>query len=555
MKKFQVLIILTCLATFAHAQDYAALGDSCFKVKNYQAAAENYELFLEKVESRSNRMAYQAAKSWSLVGNKDKALAAVKKYVDNNYLNEYYMFSDQLIKEPTLDLLKNDTRWKEIIAVVLKNEVLYKQAEQKKVDSLIAYQAALEKQGLLHRLNFNGPVASIYQQLKAYNAYPKINRQLLSMQFKFNDTLHNSFSVILPKDYDPTRKYPLLFFLHGAVRGNTRYSDYSDKRDTTGWNRYYTKYANINKVIMVYPSGTKDYNWMFPDKGFYMIPAILTQIKNVVNVDDDKVFISGHSNGATGSFSYAMKQPSPFTGFYGFNTRPEVLTGGTYIRNLLNRSFFNVSTDEDYYYPPAAHDSLNKVMKALHADYQDHRYNGFPHWFPAFKESEPAYQLLFDDLIKRKRNAFQPNIQWETDDTKYGRCDWISITSLDTLAAIAPWQKLINFKITKWVKLDKDDEAIFVDTVKNGFNYRKRSAAVKAQYANNTFRISTSRVKAFKLYISPDMIDMGKPVTVILNDKVYFKGKIVYDKNFMVREFTNSLDRSAIWVNELAIQL
>ncbi|MBB2148310.1 alpha/beta hydrolase-fold protein [Pedobacter gandavensis] len=543
------------MATFAHAQDYALLGDSCFQVKNYQAAAENYELFLEKVESRSNIIAYRAAKSWSLLGNKEKALVAVKKYVANNYINRYHIFGDQLTKEPIFDLLKDDARWKEIIAGVFEKEALYRQAEQKKVDSLVAYQAALEKQGILHQLNFSGNVASVYHQLKTYSAYPKINRQLLSMQFKFNDTLHNSFSVILPKDYDPKRKYPLLFFLHGAVKGNTRYTDYSDTRDTTGWNRFYTKYAAINKVIMVYPSGNRDYNWMFPDKGFYMIPGILTQIKNLINVDDDKVFISGHSNGATGSFSYAMKQPSPFTGFYGFNTRPEVLTGGTYIRNLLNRSFFNVSTDQDYYYPPAAHDSLNKVMKELHADYQDHRYNGFPHWFPAFNASEPAYQLLFADLIKRKRNAFQPNIQWETDDTKYGRCDWINITSLDTLASLAPWQKAVNFKITKWVKLDKDDEAIVVDTVKNGFNYRKRSAAVKAHYADNTFRISTSRVKSFKIYISPDMVDMGKPITVILNDKVYFKGKVSYDKNFLIKEFTDHLDRSAVWVNAIDIHL
>ncbi|WP_316749295.1 alpha/beta hydrolase-fold protein [Pedobacter gandavensis] len=442
------------------------------------------------------------------------------------------------------DISRENSRSKDSIYAVLK-----------KVDSLLRYQASLEKQGLLHQLPIHGNALSLYHAIKTYNHFPPIAKEYISMQFKLNDSLHTAFLIALPKDYDPKRKYPLLFFLHGGVRGSTDYPDYIKERDPAGWNRFYTKYATENQVIMVYPMGNKAYNWMVPDQGFYMIPAILKQIKSTVNVDDDRVFISGHSNGATGSFSYAMKQPSPFTGFYGFNTRPEVATGGTYIRNILNRSFFNVSTDEDYYYPPAAHDSLNKVMKALHADYQDHRYNGFPHWFPAFAASEPAYQLLFADLIKRKRNAFKPAIQWETDDTKYGRCDWLNITSLDTLAANAVWQKPINFKINKWVKLDKDDEAIFVDTVKNAFNYAKRSGAVKANYANNIFRITTSRVNGLKLYISPEMVDLQKPVTIILNDQLYFKGKINYDKDFMVREFIDSMDRSAIWVNAIDIRL
>jgi RHS repeat-associated protein len=37
---------------------------------------------------------------------------------------------------------------------------------------------------------------------------------------------------------------------------------------------------------MVYPHGNSEYNWMYPDKGFYMVPAILRQIKQIINVND-----------------------------------------------------------------------------------------------------------------------------------------------------------------------------------------------------------------------------------------------------------------------------
>lgn len=357
----------------------------------------------------------------------------------------------------------------------------------------------------------------------------------------------------MPRNYDPKRSYPVLFFLHGAVTINTGFPTYCDDRDTQGWNRYYTKYAA--DVIMVYPHANREYNWMYPDKGFYMVPAILRQIKQIINVDDNRVFISGHSNGATGSFSYLMKEPSPFAAFYGFNTRPRVQTGGTYIRNILNRSFFNVSTDQDYYFPPGANDSLDSIMKNIGADYQDHRYNGFPHSFPQYDQSEPAYQLLFADLAKRTRNPFHPKIYWECDDVKYGVCDWIEITGLDTSAKRAAWHQNINFKVTKWIVLGRKNVALVRDTLLNGFNYHNQSGAVKASYSKNTFIVETSDVKSFSLLISPEMVDFSKPVTVIVNGKLYSRQKIGYNKSFMLDQFEKTIDRKAVWVNYINIKL
>ena len=159
-----------------------------------------------------------------------------------------------------------------------------------------------------------------------------------------------------------------------------------------------------------------------------MIPEIIRQIKSTINVDDNKVFLTGHSNGASGSFNYLVKQPTSFAGFYGFNTQPIVRTGGTFIQNILNRSYINFSTDLDYYFPPQANDDLTALMQSLHIDYKDYRYNGYPHWFPEFNGSEPAHKILFDDLLNRKRNPFPNKLIWETDDVKYGKVDWIEIT-------------------------------------------------------------------------------------------------------------------------------
>lgn len=555
MKKNYLTILLTFVLAAANAQNYIAIGDSCFKAKDYSCAAKNYDLFLEKIEGRSNMIAYRSAKSWSLAGDKDQAIVAVRKYVYNNYENNYNFFSDLLVKEKAFNLINDDPRWKDIIASVIAREIVLKKEEKKKVDSIVAYQTNLQSKGISHKLKLEGSGHKTYRKIKAYNSYPEIKEKLISMQLKLDDSLNTSFLIVLPESYDPRKIYPLLFFLHGAVTINTGYSAYSDSMDTTGWNRYYTKHARLNNVILVYPRGNKEYNWMYPDKGFFMITDMLKQIKEVINVDDNRVFISGHSNGATGSFSYAMKQPSAFAGFYGFNTRPRVATGGTYIRNILNRSFFNVSVDQDYYYPPAAHDSLNIIMKDLHADYQDHRYNGFPHSFPQFAESEPAYKLLFADLMQRKRNPYQPAISWECDDVRYGRCDWINITALDTAGTKAAWQTQINFPINKWIVLDKENKLHTRDTLTVAFNNKKLSGAVKASYSNNVFKVETSNVRSFRLYISPEMVDLNKPITVLVNGELNFKGRLNYNKAFLINEFKNTLDKAAVWANYIDVNL
>ncbi|WP_431291717.1 alpha/beta hydrolase-fold protein [Pedobacter sp. P26] len=393
-----------------------------------------------------------------------------------------------------------------------------------------------------------------YQEIKSFNAYQAKKYIGYSVEFKVTDSLITSYYVSLPSHYNPKKSYPVLFFLHGAVSGNGLSSFQNASWVMDGWNRYYTKYAAVNEVIMVYPKGSKKFNWMKPDDGFFMVPAMLKEIKKSINVDDDKVFIAGHSNGATGSFSYLMKQQSPFAGFYGFNTQPKVRTGGTFVRNILNRSFFNVSTDEDYYFPPDANDSLNLIMKKMGADYQDHRYKGWPHWFPQFDESEPAYQLLFKDLKSRTRNPFQKSIYWECDDVKYGKTDWIQITALDTVNKPADWHKIINFDIFKVVDYDQSkDTVITTDTLFKAFNFPRKSGAVRATFSNNEFHIETSQVKSLTIFLSPEMIDVSKPVSVFINGVKRTEKMAVYDKKIILDNFNKTYDRKAVWIDQIEL--
>jgi ABC-type microcin C transport system permease subunit YejE len=69
------------------------------------------------------------------------------------------------------------------------------------------------------------------------------------------------------------------------------------------------------------------------------------------------------------------------------------------------------------------------------------------------------------------------------------------------------------------------------------------------------FTVETSDVKSITILLSPEMADMDKPLSVRVNGKLYFKQKVKYDKDFMLTEFQNTADRSAIWVNHIDINL
>lgn len=558
MKRFLIFLLLLASISQSQAQSYTKLADSALRLmwnakdtigyrKSLNLYEEAFRLYPKEINTTG---LYKASVIASELKEFDKAFNYLEKLLAmNNEENTTWSSLTFVYPQKEYENLFNDKRW----SVLLGKAQNMKAAFFKKLE----YQQEEFEIGSLKSLDLtkakDGKQA--YQMIKSFNNFQPKKEVNYSIKFKVTDSLNTSYFVSLPANYNPKRSYPVLFFLHGAVQNNSLVEYQSPSWVLDGWNRFYTKYATLNNVIMVYPKGSKKYNWMGPDDGFFMIPAMLKEIKQSINVDDNKVFITGHSNGATGSFSYLMKQQSPFAGFYGFNTQPKVRTGGTFVKNIANRSYFNVSTNEDYYFPPDANDSLNVIMTDLKADYQDHRYIGWPHWFPQFDESEPLYPMIFRDIAGRNRNPFQLNIYWESDDIKYGKADWIQINQLDTLAKPANWHQTINFNIYKLLSYNKQNSLITTDTLVKAFNFPRKSSVVKGYYKNNEFHLETSAVKSISVFLSPEMIDMNKPVVVYVNGIKKATHKAVYDKNFIIANFRETYDRKAIWVDKIEIKL
>lgn len=549
---FILLFTISCLASAQNYEEKFHLADSLVyaEVDSIANAKKGYQLYRELYKEVPEEITFWNLYDLAYAANKfndtEKGFYWLEKTLAHYREDDVAFIVDKDAQKELYNLSKSP-KWKD-----------FQQKVQKRIKNYVAgikqNQRKLIEKGLGGiDLKKSKNSKALYQKLKSYQDYPEIPSEIFGF-IKLNDTTEDNFFARIPSGYQPDQPSKVLFFLNGAVRYQ-KIPSYPTTYTEEGWQRFYKKYAEKYNVIMVYPNCNKEFNWMLGDEGFEIVPKILQELKKFVNIDDNQVYITGHSNGATGSFGYAMKNPNPFGAFYGMNTQPKVYTGGTFLKNLSNRSFYNISTDKDYYFPPNANDSLLILAEKLQLDFSDHRYHGFPHWFPQFDASEKAVKGIFKDLFQQERNPFSSKIYWECDDVNNGKIDWLAITEMDTLQPKRSWHNEVNFNIDNWLSYDENDSLVAKKVNQKAFGFPRKSAAVKASFEDNRFDIETSRVGKLSIYVSPEMVDMRDPILIYVNGKKVYDQKSYYDRKLMVTNFEQHYDRKAIWVEEIKIEL
>ena len=114
-----------------------------------------------------------------------------------------------------------------------------------------------------------------------------------------------SYAQYLPKDFDETKKYPLVFFLHGAgERG-----DDLDIATRHGYMRYVRQEGKEYPFICIAPQCPHMKYW-----GCYTesLLAFLDYICETLPIDKKRVYLTGLSMGGTGTWMLAMAAPDRF---------------------------------------------------------------------------------------------------------------------------------------------------------------------------------------------------------------------------------------------------
>lgn len=132
-------------------------------------------------------------------------------------------------------------------------------------------------------------------------------------------------SVAIPRDYDPNTTYPLLIVLHGAG---------ADGQTQAGYFQLFPL-VDEKQFVMVYPDGTLSSQdrrvWngaaccseddSVDDVGY--VSDLIEEAAQTYNVDPNRVYLMGHSNGGFLSFRLGCEASPLFTAMMS-------LAGGTY---------------------------------------------------------------------------------------------------------------------------------------------------------------------------------------------------------------------------------
>ncbi len=231
----------------------------------------------------------------------------------------------------------------------------------------------------------------------------------------------------IPENYDPAVRWPVVFDLHGGV---SRPDPLTAAQLRVMEDDLWGATAAERGWILVVPAGLRGAEW-WSSPGEAMVLRILDAVKTTWNVDEDRVFATGFSDGASGSFYLALAARSPFAGFIPLNGHAGVAGAAglqVHLRGLLDRPAYVVNTDQDSLYPSAALRPVFEALAGLRAPVLWHEITGYRH-DPSYLPAERSAILAWMDGVRR--DALPAVVHWEgADAERGGGADWIRVTAL-----------------------------------------------------------------------------------------------------------------------------
>ncbi|WP_462266492.1 hypothetical protein [Mucilaginibacter sp.] len=399
---------------------------------------------------------------------------------------------------------------------------------------------------------------SAFRLLSLWNHYPNLEKTGVNYVYHFSDPVFGDIplQVYIPESYNHLHKNRCALLLHGAV-SRSQFSDIDSLARYDNDTLFSAlKHADYIIIRPVADSRNKKFDWVVnmqagrngdgPNLTFRTLVIITVSLKKILNIDDDRVFAFGHSDGSDGAVGLAVFQPNAFAGVVAYNSMlNNIFAKDFYIRNTFGMPMYAVHSDLDDLRPiqqaQAIIDSLKPYNKLL--TYKE--YKGYQHEDKHLNIDMPSAVKFMAGL---HRNAFPSEVRWETNyDTIYNTCQWLKVSRIDTAGKQASWYHSLNFKA-----YNKRTKGYFPV---NYYNYAEgRASAVVATYQNNIFKITTSKVEGIEIAVSPKMVNLKRPVSIYINGLKKFEGIVKPDKKYITHNFKNNFDRQQLWVTAIKIK-
>jgi hypothetical protein len=385
----------------------------------------------------------------------------------------------------------------------------------------------------------------LHARLRAGREYGREKTGDLSIRFAAGAGALFNNTVEVPAEYTPDKRWALRVQLHGGVNrqamqtiGGATLEE--EDASTGGRAPSLGQRKRENRIpgepqIYVFPNGSADAAWWHGHQ-VENILRVVDRLKRRYNIDESRIYLTGISDGGTGTYYMAMKDPTVWSAFLPLNGSIKVLgnpavraEGELYAGNLVNRPFYIVNGGRDPLYPVEHVVSHVEAFKQL----------GVPLVFrpqaTAGHDTSwwPYERGLFEQFVKQRPRAVHPTrVSWETERTdKFNRADWLIV---DRIAPGASDASFPNLDI---------------------FEHKRPSGRIDIERTGNTFAARSRGVRAFTLLVSPDAVDFSQPITVVVNGEQAWQGTLTKDPAVLMKWAARDADRQRLYAAELKVQV
>ncbi|HEX7138728.1 MAG TPA: PDZ domain-containing protein, partial [Vicinamibacterales bacterium] len=172
----------------------------------------------------------------------------------------------------------------------------------------------------------------------------------------------------------------------------------------------------------------------------------LDMVKRRYNVDENRVALSGVSDGGTGAYYVSMRDTTPYASFLPLNGYWGVLAvhdldidGSLFPGNMRNKPFFIVNGERDPLYPTSLVEPAIAHYKKVGLTFEYRPQAGAGHntqWWPQVKPTFDAF------VGAHPRQPLPDVITWETTQpsgaARFNRAHWIVIDSIGAFGGDSP---------------------------------------------------------------------------------------------------------------------